>query len=334
MKRSAWLAYSILLMCVLAAASTVAHEVRPALLKISEVSDQKFLVSWKVPALGNRRLAIAPEFAAGFSSSKERVSGFSSGASIQSWYIAGRELTDTDIVFTNLSSTMTDVLVQVSFQDGRYQTELVRPSAPVFHVSARDSHFKVFQSYMELGIEHILLGWDHLLFVLGMILLVTGKRRLLWAVTGFTVAHSITLVLATLDIIHVPAPLVEAIIALSIVLLAVEVTKYRQTGVETFALRSPWIISIVIGLVHGLGFAGALSDFGLPVHARVTSLLAFNLGVEFGQLLFIVLLMFVAVFSKRLKLPFRQPIRFATTWLIGLFGAFWLVQRTAGIVAL
>ena len=215
MKCSVWVANSLVLICIYAAATAVAHEVRPALLKISEVSDQKFLVSWKVPAVGERRLAIAPEFAAGFTPSPERVSGFSSGASIQSWYIAGRALADTDIVFTNLSSTMTDVLVQVSFQDGRYQTGLVRPSAPVFHVSARDSHFKVFESYLVLGIEHILLGSDHLLFVLGMILLVTDRKRLLWAVTGFTIAHSITLALATLDIIHVPAPPVEAIIALS-----------------------------------------------------------------------------------------------------------------------
>jgi len=334
MKCSVWVANSLVLICIYAAATAVAHEVRPALLKISEVSDQKFLVSWKVPAVGDRRLAIAPEFAAGFTLSPERVSGISSGASIQSWYIAGRALADTDIVFTNLSSTMTDVLVQVSFLDRRYQTGLVRPNAPVFHVSAQDSHFKVFESYMVLGIEHILLGWDHLVFVLGMILLVTGKRRLLWAVTGFTIAHSITLVLATLDIIHVPAPPVEAIIALSIVLLAVEDIKYRQTGVETFSIRSPWIISIVIGLVHGLGFAGALSDFGLPAHARFTSLLAFNLGVELGQLMFIALLLFAATLSPRLTLPFRQPIRFAATWFVGLFGAFWLVERTAGIIAL
>lgn len=321
----------LLLMYALVPLSASAHEVRPALLKVFEVSDQKFLVSWKVPAVGTRRLSIYPEFDSNFSSSQNRVSGFTSGASIQSWYITGRDLADTDITFINLSSTMTDVLVQASFLDGRYQTGLVRPSAPAFHVSARDNQATIFRSYMELGVEHILLGWDHLLFVLGMILLITSNRRLLWAVTGFTFAHSITLALATLDIIRIPGPPIEAIIALSIIFLAVEIAKYRQTGVETIAVRSPWLISIAIGLIHGLGFAGALSEFGLPSHARFTSLVAFNLGVEFGQLMFIALLIAIGALAQRFTVPLRQSIRFSAAWFIGISGSFWLTERIFGI---
>ena len=307
-----------------------AHEVRPALLKISEVSDQQFLISWKVPAMGDKRLAIDPIFDESFKTSSDRVVGFTSGASIRSWYISGHELAGSHVEFSNLSSTMIDVLVQVTFLDCRYHTGLVRPSAPTFHIPTRDDHSRVFQSYLALGVEHILFGWDHLLFVLGMILLITDKRRLLWAITGFTVAHSITLALATLDIVKIPGPPVEAIIALSIVFLAVEITKFRQSGVETISIRSPWIISVSFGLIHGLGFAGALSEFGLPAHARFTSLLAFNLGVECGQILFIFTLILIGIVARKLRFPLLSHIRVATTWGIGTCGSFWLTERVTG----
>ena len=153
---------------------------------------------------------------------------------------------------------------------------------------------------------------------------------LLWAITGFTFAHSITLVLATLEVIRVPGPPVEAVIALSIVLLAVEITKYHQTGVESLAVRSPWILSVVIGLVHGLGFAGALSEYGLPGHARFISLLAFNVGVECGQLIFIAALFTVSLIARHLRMPLLSESRIATTWFIGICGSFWFTERIAG----
>jgi hydrogenase/urease accessory protein HupE len=308
-----------------------AHEVRPALLKVSEVSEGRYLVHWKVPATGDGRLAIAPVFDAGCQAGDDRVDGFASGASVCSWTITCRGgIADTEIGFSNLPSTMIDVLVQVTFLDGRYYTDMVRPSAPVFHVPARDGRASVFGSYLMLGIEHIWSGWDHLLFVLGLVLLVAENRRLFWAVTGFTVAHSITLALATLDVIRVPGPPVEAVIALSIVLLAVEAHRYRQTGAETLALRSPWLVSMVIGLVHGLGFAGALREFGLPAHARSVSLLAFNLGVETGQVLFIAMLIVLGGAARRIEMPVLPQIRLATVWFIGICGSFWLTERVAG----
>jgi hydrogenase/urease accessory protein HupE len=320
---------SLILMCLLAlfTVEATAHEVRPALLKISEVSDNKYLVHWKVPAMGGQRLAIDPEFESDFIVADDRIGGFNAGASVRSWYISGRSLADSTIKFTNLSSTMIDVLVQVTFLDGRYHMGLVTPSNPAFHIPARDDHPTVFGNYVVLGIEHILSGWDHLLFVLGMTLLVSNYRRLLKAITGFTFAHSITLALAALDIIYVPSPPVEATIALSILFLAVEVARYHETKVETLAVRSPWSISVAFGLVHGLGFAGALSEYGLPAYARITSLMAFNVGVECGQVMFIAVIVAISALASGLRVPHRPALRMATNWFVGICGSFWLVER-------
>jgi hydrogenase/urease accessory protein HupE len=319
--------------CVLMLVTAVAtaHEVRPALLKVTEVSDNTYLVHWKVPALGQKRMAIDPVFAQNVRVVDEKIDGYAKGASVRTWNVtAVGGLADTDIAFANLPSTMIDVLVQITFLDGRYYTGLVRPSAPVFHIPARDAKPRVFVNYLSLGVEHILLGWDHLLFVLGMVLLVTNYRRLFWAVTGFTAAHSITLVLSTLEVIRVPGPPVEALIALSIVFLAVEVSRYQRTEVETLAIKYPGLVSMCIGLIHGLGFAGALSEYGLPAHARFVSLLSFNLGVEAGQILFITGLLGLAVAGKRLKVPYLAHATAMTAAFIGICGSFWLVQRVVG----
>lgn len=315
--------------------SVFAHEVRPAHLMVSEVSDGQYLVRWTVPAMGNRRLAIDPVFSGNCAETGDGVDGFAAGASVRSWYIdCDGALADTEIGFSNLPGTMIDVLVQVTFLDGRYYTGLVRPRDPVFRVPARDSETSVFGSYLVFGVEHILLGWDHLLFVLGLVLLVTGWRRLVWAITGFTAAHSITLALAMLDVVRVPGPPVEAVIALSIVVLAVEAIRYRRTGVETLAIRAPWLVSMAIGLIHGLGFAAALSEYGLPGHARFVSLLGFNLGVEMGQLAFIGVLVVLGVLVRRLegrRAGWQQPrIQLLAMWFNGVCGSFWLVQRVTG----
>lgn len=320
--------------CVLLvlALEAAAHEVRPAHLTVTEVSGDQYLVRWKVPAKGDRRLAIEPVFAAQCAEVGERVEAFAAGASVMSWRVeCPGGLAETEIGFANLSRTMIDVLVQMTFLDGRYHMGLVRPSGPVFRVPARDSEASVFGSYLALGIEHILFGWDHLLFVLGLVLVVTNGRRLVWAITGFTVAHSLTLALAMLDVIRVPGPPVEAVVALSIVLLAVEALRYRRSGVDTFAIRAPWAVSMAIGLVHGLGFAGALSEYGLPAYAKLVSLFAFNLGVEVGQLTFVVSLVLLGAAARRVARPTVVPrLEFAVTCFVGVLGAFWLVERVTG----
>jgi hydrogenase/urease accessory protein HupE len=304
------------------------HEVRPALLTISEVSEDQYRVQWKVPAMGEMRLAIDPIFAPQCVTEDERVDANASDAALSSWFIRCEGgLADTDINFSNLSSTMVDVMVNISFLDGRNYVGLVRPSNPVFHIPDRESEVSVFGSYFVLGVEHIIFGWDHLLFVLGMVLLVIDVRRLIWAITGFTVAHSITLALAMLDVIRVPGPPVEAVIALSIVFVAVEAIHYRQGRGETLAVRAPWLVSALIGLIHGLGFAGALSEYGLPAYAKLVSLMAFNIGVEVGQLAFVAALFVAAALVRRVDERLLSSAQVSAAWLIGVCGSFWLAQR-------
>ncbi len=311
------------------AAPALAHEVRPAHLNVTELQEGRYLVRWKVPALGDRVLAIHPTFDTACTVEEDQRDGLSMGASVTTWSIVCSHcLAGTSISFQNLSTTMVDVLVQISFIDGRYYTGLVTPSSAVFKIPKRDSEASVFRSYLTFGVEHILTGWDHLLFVLGLVLLVTNGHRLLWAITGFTVGHSVTLVLAILGFVAVDRRPVEALVALSIVLLGVENVRYRRTGVETLAVRWPWLVSSAIGLIHGLGFAGALSEYGLPAYARYLSLFAFNLGVEVGQLTFVVGLIIAAFLLNRATQKELIWVQSAAIWLVGVSGAYWFVQRT------
>jgi hydrogenase/urease accessory protein HupE len=189
-------------------------------------------------------------------------------------------------------------------------------------------------AYLSHGIEHILFGVDHLLFVLGLILIVRSTRMLLLTVTGFTVAHSITLSLATLGVVHVPAPPVEACIALSILLLASEIVRL-QTGEPSLIAAWPWAVAFSFGLLYGLGFASALIDIGLPPGDVPLALLTFNVGVEGGQLAFIVVVLGVIQLTKQLQMPgiVESPLRTVTACGVGALAAFWFIERLAGFWA-
>ena len=170
--------------------------------------------------------------------------------------------------------------------DGTTQTIRVTPASPEFVIEASPGHWEVARTYLGLGVEHILLGFDHLLFVLALLVLVRGGKRIVLTVTAFTVAHSITLVAATLGWVALPGAPVEATIALSIVFLAREIAMVWR-GHASLTERMPWLVAFVFGLLHGLGFAGALAEIGLPQNAIPLALLCFNVGVEVGQLLFV-----------------------------------------------
>jgi hydrogenase/urease accessory protein HupE len=225
-----------------------------------------------------------------------------------------------------LSATLIDVLARVERSDGSTQIARLNPSAPEFIVEAAPTLAQVAATYLGLGIEHILFGFDHLLFVLALLLLVEGWRRLALTITAFTVAHSLTLVAATFHLVRLPPTVVEALIALSIVLVAVEIVRTRS-GETGLTARWPWLIAFVFGLLHGLGFAGALAEIGLPAGAIPEALLFFNFGVEFGQLLV------TGIVLTSLRLARETGIRWpiwswrAATYAIGSLAAFWTIER-------
>ena len=201
-----------------------------------------------------------------------------------------------------LASTMTDALVRIEFVDGGEWVERLTPGAPQATIPAGQSGWAVAATYLKLGVEHILLGIDHLLFVLALILIAPNTRQLIKAITAFTVAHSITLAAATLGFVHVPPTPVEAAIALSIAFVAAEIVRARE-GKAGIAARAPWIVAFAFGLLHGFGFAGALSEIGLPAGHIPVALLFFNVGVEIGQLLFVAVVLGLAALFRLARRP-------------------------------
>ena len=241
-------------------------------------------------------------------------------------------LTGGTIHIAGLTATMTDVLVRLERLDGSTQVARLTPSAPSFVVEAAPNALEVARTYLALGVEHILFGIDHLLFVLALLILVNGTRRLIWTVTAFTLAHSLTLAGATLGLVHVPGPPVEAVIALSIVFVAAEIIHSRQ-GVTGLTERFPWMVAFTFGLLHGFGFASALREVGLPQSSIPVALLFFNIGVEIGQLLFITSVLAVITLARRTtrRKGISQP---AWVWrippyAIGSVASFWVIQRVA-----
>lgn len=334
MKRRGWRGLQTLLLtwllCLLAVPS-LAHEARPAYLQLRQVDSETYDVLWKVPGLGeDRRLSLDVEFAADAVHVGAVRQSFAGNAFVQRWRLRrDGGLDGTTIRIAGLQSTLTDVLARLERLDGTTQTTRVMPASPEFVIEASPGRWDVARTYLGLGVEHILLGIDHLLFVLALVILVKGARRLLWTITAFTAAHSLTLAAATLGWVHVPPPPVEASIALSIMFLATEIM-HARAGRPGLSYRRPWIVAFLFGLLHGLGFAGALSEVGLPANAIPVALLFFNIGVEAGQLLFIAAVLAVTAGARRVQLPrgewsWRLPV-----YAIGTVAAYWTIDRVAG----
>lgn len=323
------------LLFLLAAALSVmparAHEVRPALLQLQEVEPGIFDHLWRAPVRAGRPLEISPVFPADC-----RLSGMpllsQSGvyAEKRAILICDNGLRDTTISIEGLSTLRTDVLIRVDFLDGGSETLRATADAPTVFVSGPKSLWQVSAAYLRLGLDHILFGLDHLLFVAALVMLVDGWRRLLATVTAFTLAHSLTLAGATFGILSMPPRLTEALIALSIVFIAAEVI-HRNRGEATLAIRMPWLIAFAFGLLHGLGFAGALREIGLPDNAVPAALLFFNVGVELGQLVFVAVVL-VAVSGLSRAISFRTPQwTSAMAMMTGVIAGFWTVERVAAI---
>jgi hydrogenase/urease accessory protein HupE len=312
--------------------SATAHEARPAYMQVTEVAPQRYEILWRTPVLSGMRLPVVLRFPESTRNVTEPVLRELSDSLVERRLIETTGgLTGTRIDIVGLQATITDVLVRVQLLDGSYSTTLVRPSKPWIEIATSRSSLEVATAYLIHGIEHILFGYDHLLFVLALILIVRRGRVLLVTVTAFTIAHSITLSLATLGVVHVPGPPVEATIALSILLLACEIIR-SDRGQTSLTAQWPWLVAFSFGLLHGFGFASALSDIGLPQGDIPLALFAFNVGVETGQLIFIAAVLGALRWAQWISFPalVERHARTAATYAIGIMAAYWFIDRLAG----
>jgi len=317
-----------------AAAPAFADEFKPGYLQLTQVDRETYDVLWKIPAIDeSTSLKVRPQFPDGTEVLTPVRGTFSRGVTVQRWRIRVPEgLDGKAIVFSQLSETRIDVLARLVRLDGTVQLERIMPVSPSFVGRPSPGPLEVVRTYTILGIEHILWGFDHLLFVLALVLLVRGSRRILVTITAFTAAHSLTLAGATLGWVHVPAPPVEALIALSIAFVASEII-HAQHGRYSVTQHYPWVVAFTFGLLHGFGFAGALAEVGLPQASIPIALLFFNVGVEIGQLLFVGAVLAVIAVGWRAAQPLRGAhpawIWRIVPYAIGGLASFWLVERVA-----
>jgi hydrogenase/urease accessory protein HupE len=306
-----------------------AHEVRPAYLELRELPSGELEVLWKTPTMGERRLAIAPVLSGATEELTPVATRVNDNAAVRTWRLRLLEpLRGRSLHVDGLTATMTDVLVRVEFADGTSWVTRLTPQAPQVAIPARQGTGSVALTYAALGVEHILFGVDHLLFVLALLLITRGTRRLLLTITAFTVAHSITLALATLGLVAVPQAPVEAVIALSIVFVAAEIVRARR-GAEGLAARAPWIVAFGFGLLHGFGFAGALAQIGLPQGQIPWALFFFNVGVEAGQLVFVAAILATVAPARRIPVAPPRWAGLVPPYAIGIVATFWVIQRVA-----
>jgi hydrogenase/urease accessory protein HupE len=332
-RRSSWLVAVAIL--VASPASGRADEFKPGYLQLTQIDHDAYDVLWKIPAINElTTLKVKPQFPDGTATVGVMLSTYARGMTVQRWRIRVPDgLDGKAIVFSPLSETRIDVLARLVRLDGTVQLERILPVDARFVVRSTPGQLEVVRTYTVLGLEHILSGFDHLLYVLAMLMLVTGWRRILLTMTAFTATHSLTLTAATLGWVNVPQPPVEACIALSILFVAREIVQAHR-GRAGLTARWPWAVSFTFGLMHGLGFAGALAQVGLPAGAIPTALLFFNVGVELGQLMFVASVLALIAVGRTLAQSFqwRQP---AWAWRVGPYtigglASFWLVQRVTG----
>jgi len=306
--------------------SASAHEVRPAYLKLTETHASEFAVTWKQPVLDGRRLKIKPTFPEGCNQTPPVVSR--KGVTIIERSVLSCPLTSGEVTLSGLERTLTDVFTEINYLSGETRMAVIKPTNPTMVLGGASE--SAAKHYLWIGVEHIIYGWDHLLFVIGLTFLV-ARRQILGVATAFTLAHSITLVLAAYGLIAIPIRPVEILIAASIVLLGIEILRKRE-GHKSLASERPYLISFAIGLIHGCGFASALSEIGLPNGTELLALLLFNIGVELGQFaiigLTIIALMAIAKIGTK---ALRRTETFLTYGLSSI-AMFWVIQRMSDYI--
>ncbi len=303
-----------------------AHEVRPAYFSITQSTDSTYQVVWKLPALGDAIPKIYPTLPKHWEV-VESSSNLLPGNLRRTYTILiSGNLEGSSLYFEGLEKTLIDVLVSIKMLNGEQYSAMIKPANPNYLIPTAPDKLNVIKTYLVLGINHILSGIDHLLFVLALLLITNGFRKLVKTITAFTIAHSITLTLAAIGTVGLPGPPVEAVIALSIVFLAVELFHHNK-GIDGLTVRNPWVVAFTFGLLHGFGFAGALSEIGLPQSGIPTALLFFNVGVELGQLAFVLAVLAILWLISKLKIKWPNWIKWVPPYAIGSMASFWLIER-------
>ncbi len=321
-------AIALVLFASALAAPASAHRLAPSFLSLEEDEGGRVEALWKTSRIVARGARVEPILPAGCQPAGEPETS----AEDTAWVTRIRLTCPTGLVgeriaVEGLEASGTDALVRIAFADGREVRTILTRSEPEMQVPERESRGQVFLGYLRLGVEHLLGGPDHLLFVLGLMLLMPSARKLLAAVTAFTLGHSVTLALAVLGVIGLPQGLVELAIAGTLVALAREATVPRPDASPL--VRRPWMAPAAFGLIHGLGFAGALAELGLPGHAIPLALFAFNVGIELGQI-GVVLLGWGAVrMLRRAEPSLPRLLAELPATVIGSLGVFWCLQRAA-----
>jgi hypothetical protein len=303
-----------------------AHPLAPSLLQLEEVGGSRVRVVWKTPVLrvpGSRLRPILPAACRPVGEREGRQEGT---AWIEQWHAECGALVGATVRVEGIAASKADVLLRVALADGRSFRHVLTAEAPSFLIPEREKPGDVARGYAGLGLEHILGGFDHLLFVFGLVLLVRGRRALLWTVTAFTLGHSVTLSAAVLGVVHIAPRPVEVLIAFSILLLAAELARGEEAP-PTLMRRFPWLMAFSFGLLHGLGFAGALAEVGLPEGEIPLALFSFNAGIEIGQILVVVLVLGgrAALSPLTARLPARTVL--VPPYVIGTLAAFWCFER-------
>jgi hypothetical protein len=305
-----------------------AHELRPGYLEVRQTSPETFAVLWKVPARDDRRLGLYLQMPDNCTQASEPLRFQTADAYTERATLAcAGGLEGRRIAIDGLTATLTDVLVRMVRVDGSVQGIRLTPSAPFLVVAAVLSRFQAAATYLRLGVEHILLGVDHLVFVLGLVLIVHDRWMLLKTITAFTVAHSLTLAVATLGYASAPLLPLNAAIALSILFLGPEIIRAGR-GDTSLTLRHPWVVAFAFGLLHGFGFASGLTNMGLPRGEIPMGLLLFNLGVEAGQMLFVLLIVLLTRAFHTLEIRWPRWVEAVPAYTVGTLGAYWTLQRT------
>jgi hypothetical protein len=309
--------------------SALAHRFAPSLLKVNETAPLEYNMVWKTPAQGVSNVPLRPIWPESCEVKNASAPQLEDTGLVTSWQLVCPDLGVDGLVgetlgVSGLGANQASAMVMVNLLDGRQYQQVLNAEQAQFIVPVEPSAGAVMSDYALLGMEHIWGGIDHLLFVFGLLLLVGGGARLFWTITAFTVGHSITLSLVTLGFFDYPVALVEFAIALSIFVLAVELTRTEK---HDLLWRNPWWLAGGFGLLHGMGFAGALAETGLPQDNVPLALLFFNVGIEIGQIAFILVVLAFWFVIRRPLAPWQDRLMPVPVYILGALSAMWCIER-------